>query len=61
MKYSYEFVQKLDNMYKELVYLIDTTDDQTLLNKGHSLLINFEDILYEVHQGQPEWMPSNLF
>ena len=61
MKYSYEFVQKLDTMYKELVYLIDSTDDKTLLNKGHSLLTNFEDILYEVHQGQPEWMPSNLF
>ena len=51
MKYSYEFVQKLDTMYKELVYLIDSTDDKTLLNKGHSLLTNFEDILYEVHQG----------
>ena len=48
-------------MYKELVYLIDSTDDTTLLKKGHSLLTNFEDILYEVHAGQPEWMPSNLF
>lgn len=61
MKYSYEFTQKLDNMYKELVYLIDSTDDQVLLNKGRSLLTNFEDILYEVHQGQSDWMPSNLF
>lgn len=61
MKYSYEFIQRLDDMYKELVYLIDSTDDTTLLNKGRSLLTNFEDILYEVHGGQPNWMPSNLF
>ena len=61
MRYSYEFTTKLDNIYKELVYLLDSTDDRTIMNKGHRLLDDLEDILYDAHAGQPEWMPSNLF
>jgi len=61
MKYSYEFTTKLDNIYKELVYLLDSTDDKVITIKGHRLLTDLEDILYEAHAGQPEWMPSNLF
>ena len=61
MKYSYEFTTKLDNIYKELVYLLDSTDDKVITIKGYRLLTDLEDILYEAHAGQPEWMPSNLF
>ena len=51
MKYSYEFTTKLDNIYKELVYLLDSTDDKVITIKGHRLLTDLEDILYEAHAG----------
>lgn len=67
MNYPRELVTKLDDLYKQWVYLMDEADRsaeedaKTISRKSRRLLMNFEEILYDLHSNSPDWMPSNLF